>query len=123
MKKPAIDTHSTGFAVSILFVILVLTLVFFSIRIANQGLYENGMGKYKAGDYTGAIADFRADVTHQPNHSLGHYYLACSLLNIGQRLEAHAEFNKAYQSEIHSSDPDAAFAAKCLSKSKGLSSD
>ncbi len=120
MRKLGIDVHSTGFATSIAFVLLIALYIFFTTSAAKNGFYETGMEKYNAGDYRGAAADFRTDIGYHPEHSLGHYYLACSLLKSDQRSEAGTEFDKAYQIELRSGSPDTAFAAKCRSQAKEL---
>jgi len=123
MSKYSINTHSTGFACVVLAVIVAVTYVVLTTNASNDLSYRSGMDKYDAGNYSGAVTDFRADVKDHPEHSLGHYYLAYSLIKIKQRSAAQKEFEKAYQIELHASNPDLSFAAKCLSKSKNLGGD
>ena len=120
MMKLPINTHSTGFATSVLVALLIVLYVVCVTNSARRFSYDAGMEKYDAGDFAGAIADFRVDVQDRPGHSLGHYYLACSLVQTNQRSEARAEFEKAYEAELHSGSPDAVFAAMCLAKAKSL---
>jgi len=123
MSKYPINIHSTGFASAIAFVLLIILYVVLTTSVSNDLSYGAGMDKYDAGNYSGAVTDFRADVKDHPEHSLGHYYLAYSLIKIKQRSAAQKEFEKAYQIELHASNPDLSFAAKCLSKSKNLGGD
>ena len=120
MKKLGVDVHSTGFATSMAFVLLVVVYFFCTTSAAKNGFYEKGMEEYNAGNYRGAAADFRIDVGYHPEHSLGHYYLACSLLKSNQRSEAGSEFDKAYQMELRSDNVDTTFAAKCHLQAKEL---
>ena len=120
MKKLPIDVHSTGFAAAVAAVLMIGVYIFCTASSAKIGFYDTAMEKYDAGDYRGAVTDLRVDVGYNPEHSLGHYYLACSLLKIDQRSEARAEFDNAYQAELRSGHPDTVFAAKCLAKAKDL---
>ena len=123
MIRPTINTHSTGFAAGVMFVIVAVTYIILTTNAAKDLSYKAGMDKYDAGQYSNAATDFRQDVKDHPEHSLGHYYLACSLVKIKQRHTAQNEFEKAYQVELHASSPDLSFAAKCLAKSKNLGND
>ena len=118
MSKYSVNAKSTGFTVAIAFVLLVILYVVLTTNVAKDLSYGAGMDGYDAGHYSKAVADFRADIKEHSRHSLGHYYLACSLMKVKQRLAAQKEFEKAYQVELRSPNPDLSFAAKCLSKSK-----
>ena len=123
MRKPLIDTHSTGFAAGVMFVIAVVTYIVLTTNASKDFSYAAGRDKYDAGNYSSTVTEFRADVKDHPEHSLGHYYLACSLVKIKQPLAAQQEFERAYQVELRASNPDLTFAAKCLSKSKDCGRD
>ena len=101
-----------------MFVIVVVTYIILTTNASRDFSYAAGMDKYDAGNYSSAATEFRADVKDHPEHSLGHYYLACSLVKLKQRPAAQKEFEKAYQVELRASNPDLSFAAKCLAKSK-----
>jgi len=118
MSKYPFITKSTGLTVAIAFVLLIVLYVVLTTNAAKDLSYGAGIDEYEAGHYSKAIADFRADIKEHSQHSLGHYYLACSLVKMKQRLAAQKEFEKAYQVELRASDPDLSFAAKCLSRSK-----
>lgn len=118
MSKYPVKTQSTGFTVAIAFVLLIVLYVVLTTNAAKDLSYGAGMDEYDAGHYSKAVTDFRADVKDHPLHSLGHYYLACSLVKVKQCPAAQKEFEKAYQVELRASNPDLSFAAKCLSRSK-----
>jgi tetratricopeptide (TPR) repeat protein len=72
---------------------------------------ENGRGMklYKARDYAGAAAAFRAAIAADPGHVLAHYNLACVLALTGDRAGAIAMLEWLAQSA-------SAQAARCLTK-------
>jgi len=86
MRKPLIDTHSTGFAAGVMFVIAVVIYIVLTTNASKGFSYAAGRDKYDAGNYSSAVSEFRVDVKNHPEHSLGHYYLACSLVKVKQPL-------------------------------------
>ena len=58
---------------------------------------ERGLRKQKAGDYAGAIAQFREAVRLAAENPQAHYRLAVALGRSGARAEARIHFAEAYR--------------------------
>lgn len=63
---------------------------------------QQGIASYNASDHTRAVSLFHTHLSKNQNDAVAHYYLANSLLKLGDRDKAMIEYRKAYES---SKDP------------------
>lgn len=63
---------------------------------------QQGIASYNASDHPKAVSLFHTHLAKNQNDAVAHYYLANSLLKLGQQEKAMSEYRKAYES---SKDP------------------
>ncbi|MFA6988773.1 MAG: hypothetical protein WC197_01780 [Candidatus Gastranaerophilaceae bacterium] len=60
-------------------------------------LLKNAIYQYKHGNYTGSFQTIQGVIEKDPSDTLAHYYLAITLVKLGQTDIAKAEYNKVIQ--------------------------